>query len=493
MDSVIHNSGANISFENDTIQTLSDASSGRATETVKTASAQESLLVFETASQFGDFSHIPKCVLNCVYPLVLQHGCSHLDHICFCSEIGSVLYDLEVQSCLEECPFLGGRSYARGSITEFCEADSAWVKFPPYILEINDLYRRQASGFTSSEIISQSVPPATIYLTTTTTSTLPWGSPASTYTQTSGTTVLVVDAVTDTVVLTTFLTTTIIPSGQNPFTSTFTDPNSAAITEIIGVTTTSTAETTSTSSSTAPTSIATGGSSSKGLSTGSKIGIGIAIPLFVILLALAIVWYIRRRKKNGLVSSIEPEQNDGGLPEPTTNIQELAETEKITPNVRTQLEADGSPVHELDSSHRPSRHELSSNTAIIRTELHDSPSDVSHELSTSPVQQHKAVSASSPLATSPKAVPSQPIASEEQSASSFPQPWENPVDSEFGQSQQTGLDEESEAAELARLEEEVARVRQKRERLQELQALETREEELERSIQEKKNRGPSNR
>jgi hypothetical protein len=304
--------------------------------------------------------------------------------------------------------------------------------------------------------------------------------------------VLVVYAVTDTVVLTTFLKTTTIPSGESPFTSTFTDPNSAAITEIIGITTTSTATTSSTFSSTALTSVATAGSGSKSLSTGGKIGIGIAIPLLLIILVLATVWYVRRRKKNPLVSSIEPEKDDGGLPEPTTNVQELAEREKMRPNARTQLEADGSPIHEMHSSHRPSRHELSSNTPGIRSELHDRPLNVSYELTTSPAQQHRALAPSSPLITSPTAVPRKPIPSGEQSTSSLPQPWENPADSELTRSQQVDLDEEGEAAELARLEAEVARVRQKRERLQQLQALETREEELERSIQEKRG-GPSKR
>ncbi len=71
MDSVIQDSGANISIEEGTIETLSDASKDRAAETVKTASTTDSLLVLETPSQFGDFSHIPKCVV-CTTPLHSQ-------------------------------------------------------------------------------------------------------------------------------------------------------------------------------------------------------------------------------------------------------------------------------------------------------------------------------------------------------------------------------------------------------------------------------------
>jgi hypothetical protein len=102
----------------------------------------------------------------------------------------------------------------------------------------------------------------------------------------------------------------------------------------------------------------------------------------------------------------------------------------MRPNARTQLEADGFPIHEMHSSHRPSIHELSSNTPGIRSELHDRPSNLSHELTTSPVQQHKALAPSSPLITPPMAVPRKPIPSGEQSASSLPQPWKNPADSE---------------------------------------------------------------
>jgi hypothetical protein len=57
--------------------------------------------------------------------------------------------------------------------------------------------------------------------------------------------------------------------------------------------------------------------------------------------------------------------------------------------------------------------------------------------------------------------------------------------------QQVVLDEGNEAAELAWLEEEVARVKLKRQRLQQLQVLEAQEEELERSIREKKKGGSS--
>jgi hypothetical protein len=63
MDSVIQDSRANLGIEDGTIVTLSDASKGSATETVKTGPAKDSLSALETTTPFGDFSRIPKCVV----------------------------------------------------------------------------------------------------------------------------------------------------------------------------------------------------------------------------------------------------------------------------------------------------------------------------------------------------------------------------------------------------------------------------------------------
>jgi hypothetical protein len=357
------------------------------------------------------------------------------------------------------------------------------------MLGIQDLYERGIS----SGLISVSFAEPT-YQTITTTSTLPWGDPASIFTQTLGTTVLVVHALTDTVVLTTFLRTTTIPSGQSPFTSTFTDPKSAAITEVIGTTGTGIATTSPTSSSSSLNSTFMESFTSSGLATAGKVGIGVAIPLLCILLALGVLWYLQRRKKTRPISSLEPEKDDGGLPEPTTTLQELAEPgsrEKIGPRGDIQVEAGGTPIHEIHSSQRITKHELSANLADNPSELYDTPSGAHHELTASHVQPPRSLSPAFPPASSPIAVPRKPVAPAERSPPSFPRSWENPASSEVKPPQQVALDEGNEAAELARLEEEVARVKLKRQRLQQLQALEAQEEELERSIQEKKKGGSS--
>jgi hypothetical protein len=306
--------------------------------------------------------------------------------------------------------------------------------------------------------------------------------------------VLVVYALTDTVVLTTFLRTTTIPFGQSPFTSTFTDPKSAAITKVIGTTSTGIATTSPTSSSSSSNSTFTETFTSSGLPTAGKVGIGVAIPLLCILLALGVLWYLRRRKKTQPISSVEPEKDDGGLPEPTTTLQELAEPglrEKIGSRGGIHVEAGGTPIHEIHSSQRRTKHELSANLADNPSELYDAPSSAYHELTASHVQPHRSLSPPFPPAPSPIAVPRKPVALAERRPSSSPRSWENPASSELKPPQQVALDEGNEAAELARLEEEVARVKLKRQRLQQLQALEAQEEELERSIQEKKKGGSS--
>jgi hypothetical protein len=61
---------------------------------------------------------------------------------------------------------------------------------------------------------------------------------------------------------------------------------------------------------------------------------------------------------------------------------------------------------------------------------------------------------------------------------SFPRPWDSSGAAEYEENLRTGPTLEAEDAELAQLKVEVARVKQKRERLLELQALEAREEEL---------------
>jgi hypothetical protein len=76
-------------------------------------------------------------------------------------------------------------------------------------------------------------------------------------------------------------------------------------------------------------------------------------------------------------------------------------------------------------------------------------------------------------------------------ASSFPQPWDSSGAAEYEQqlNKRPSQKDVAEDAELAGLEAEVARVKQRGDRVEELHALEAREEELRKSIQERKTRG----
>ncbi|KAF8853691.1 hypothetical protein BDZ45DRAFT_677497 [Acephala macrosclerotiorum] len=439
------------------------------------------------------FNIIPRCVLNCAHWRVLEHGCAYSDHTCFCQQIGPVLYEPAVQACIEECQFLGEQAYAKGSIIEYCQHDEHHIKFPPYMLHYKDLFRRQTSGGAGEIAAPQTT------LTTTITSTLPWGIAATTYTQNGAGTVTVVDYISDTQVLTSFFQTTTLSPGIAPFTSTFTDPKSAAITVVRGVISSSTTGSTSSPSSSSSSSLLgpspsppttdsnpkpTATSSSSGLSTGAKVGIGVSIPMLCVLLALGILLFLRRRKrqKKISVSTMMPEKNDGGLPELTSTLH----------NSKAQ-EVGGIPIHEMhadagragphgDYTNPPS--ELHDNQTNPSHELHSNQTTPSHELTTTPMHQDRF--------PPPSSVAKEPVAITSPS-SSFPPPWENSSNNEFTPPHpiEDQIDQDNEAAELARLREEMARVKQRKERLQQLQDLEAREEELERSIQQRTKGGSS--
>lgn len=341
------------------------------------------------------------------------------------------------------------------------------------MLDYKDLFNRGASGSGSG---------SPLLTTTTLTSTMPWGSPAKTYEYfpPSGVgTATVVIAESDTIVLRTFSTTTTVSSGQTAFTSTFTDPQSAAITNVVGVTRSSLSVTTITTPPSSSTSQGisppTGEPTSNGLSTGVKIGIAVPI-VVIILLALGVLWYFRRRRKHASTSTVEQEKKEGGLRDHTSTVQELGESE-YGPKGGAQ-EVDGAPIHEMHASQ--------GRAGLV--ELHENPSSTPLELTASPIQQHRSVS--------PKSLSRKPVAPMEAKSSSSEAPWENTAVEEFQPPQRVvdemvGQGTEADDAELARLQAEVAGVKQKRERLQKLEALEAREEELERTIRERTKGGGS--
>jgi hypothetical protein len=161
-------------------------------------------------------------------------------------------------------------------------------------------------------------------------------------------------------------------------------------------------------------------SSNTGLSSSAKIAIGVAIPLVVILLAIAAFWYFRQRHRKNRSPIMENEVHDGGLPEVTTfsDIKKPGQVKySEAKEGRTPVEAGGVPIAEMgDAARRPSAFEL-------------------HNQSTTPQLDSRAVlggvdrGPTNPR-TSPVNAPvtrkavSPPLNPAGTSSSAFPPPWE---------------------------------------------------------------------
>ncbi|KAK0641675.1 hypothetical protein B0T16DRAFT_219295 [Cercophora newfieldiana] len=201
-----------------------------------------------------------------------------------------------------------------------------------------------------------------------------------------------------------------------------------------------------------------------GLSTGAKAGIAIGAVLGVLLLATAaFVLWRRRRNRHREISH-------PGLPE----VHDTQRFEKDGKNVAFVPPT----VHELDSSHDapPSAHELPSvTTATTTTTAHGSdpqePTSAPHMAApwkSEPDSQFLPPPSLEPPATDlPARSPSPP---NRESAGATPDPPGN--------------------GKLEQLQRELERVRAERERLHQIQQLESRETELERLIQQEMARGP---
>jgi hypothetical protein len=197
-------------------------------------------------------------------------------------------------------------------------------------------------------------------------------------------------------------------------------------------------------------------SPSSSLSAGAKAGIGVAVPLAFIAFILGLFWFLRRRK-NSHAPEPQPETHDGGLPEPISTVSELKANPNPFPGAAYEsprAEAGSVPIHEIAASQEiPIGHEL-------RVDL----------------PQYRARSLAPPI--TPTSPTRKPVPSVEAGPASFPPPWDSSGAAEYEENLRTGPTPAAEDAELAQLKVEAARVKQKRERLQELQALEAREEEL---------------
>ena len=361
-------------------------------------------------------------------------------------------------------------SDAKSSITDFCsihgDGDTSLL-FPDF-LKGHEVRRRA----TTTAVLNLGGPTPTKYVTLT--STLPWdNSPfISTYPVGSDGTVTVVDYVSR-VAETTFLTTITVPFGQTAYTSIIRESISAADLEVVGVTpatsqsgTFTTASTYSTSSTSSPDSSPnttpnnpSSANSSGSLSSGAKIGIGVAIPLIFILLAAgALGWLLCHRKNK---EAPPQEVHDGGLPEPTSTITHFAEPKEDPPSYHgLPIEPGGAPIQEMglneaeprhtgstiplstanepnsaqDSRDVPRSHELNAaqqphetigspigielSADQARYEASENPVYLGHELSTQPATPSLAPA-------SPARKPVQSPATSPGPSSSFPPPWDS--------------------------------------------------------------------
>ena len=150
-------------------------------------------------------------------------------------------------------------------------------------------------------------------------------------------------------------------------------------------------------------------------------------------------------------------------------------------------EAGGAPIHEMNNDQEqydghgnplPSSHELN---AEQQHDERDGNRYAGHELTADPPQDRGAPKSASVVGRKAVSTP-------EPGTASFPAPWDSTGAAAYEQQLNIGPIEAAAAedAELAQLEKEVANVRRKKERIQELQMLEAKEEELRRSISERK-------
>ncbi|QKX63493.1 uncharacterized protein TRUGW13939_10664 [Talaromyces rugulosus] len=432
------------------------------------------------------FANIPQCTLKCIYPQALECGCAYSDFQCICSSIGEIAEDEQVEFCITQCPQNEDQRYAPSRILDFCELLGVEVHLPKYMDQFANLHRRQSDlpitypdasytdpvytdpgysdpGYSdpaySSQTTSYILNPATVFITSTSSA-----KPTSTGTNTDTTTP----------------TSTPAPTNTNP------SGNSGS------------GESSSSSSSS---------SSSGGLSTGAKAGIGIAVPVAVIILVLGIFLFYRRRKAAKNNNQLD---SNGGDPKKSVPFGGVEADAGPPP-----AEADGNPLNEADSgSILPSPesqnqprttvpiYELSGKSTAIRP---PPPAALAPHRQNESLNRQYSVTSSTSI--SRKAVESSPTQTESEieggralsskdpaSAVNDAQPSENINNSEQQSSQQkepeTELNAQTSASveqnDLQQLEEEMAQVRAQRERLQHLQMLEEREEQLKKQIAARK-------
>ncbi|PCG91353.1 Hypothetical protein PENO1_094300 [Penicillium occitanis (nom. inval.)] len=275
----------------------------------------------------------------------------------------------------------------------------------------------------------------------------------------------------------------------------------------------STATTTKPTITSAPTtsvsasSLSSSSSQSGGLSTGAKAGIGVAVPLVIIGILLGIFWY--RRKQRGNKNNVRQRADGNNIPDMSKRMWSknfFSTTFRSLP-----AEADSNPIHESDSNPVPSsRHLRGSDTTSppIVYELSAQPSIrappaavlASHRPGQSINEQvsEKNMPTSDRLC---RTVVGSPVSLDDSETAPGKGPDTPPSYnlttpavvqhqySNYNPEQNPSSSAEtanSTDTELLNLEAEMARVREQRERLQHLQFLEEREEQLQKDIEARK-------
>jgi len=411
--------------------------------------------------------------INCIFPLLLPETCTHTDYRCICTNLRSLddpplppqndtdrgetispsPYTSPFATCVNETCGLLEQIRAPGHILNLCWTFGVPVDFPevmvPFYLR-SGLYARATPGSAFSGRFSTQ-PPAV--------STLNIG-PGS-----------VVDSSTP---IPTSLPAATTSNAPTTGTGSRTSSGSTS-----AVNTFNSFQTSATSTGATPPTI-TGSNDNKksdGLSSGAKIGIGVSIPLVVILLLAGAFWYFRARRT--MKTTPEISDNIDTIPEKYSESKQLAEVGGVQINEMGHTSSGTSAnVYEMPS----------------QTMGHASPPSSSTSMSRIPISPRAELAGDK--SSNPSIVPSpgnktgdlndaslsslhfQPFGSAPQitsaSSSNLPQ-------------QQTGAVTDTDGgAEIVRLEREMAEVQRKKERLQEEKALERREEELRRIIDERK-------
>lgn len=287
-----------------------------------------------------------------------------------------------------------------------------------------------------------------------------------------------------------FTTTTYIsvPSGQKPYTSTIT--GAFGLTVDVGFTGT-VPQTSSTTSNSQPTF-----TTPAGLSTGAKIGIGVTIPL-VVLIAIGILAFclLKRRKKRNTPTGDQPPE----LPEETSSRRELESGAFVKRKEdKNAIEAADGQIHELSQPQVAGTdvHELKADSyapVVSSLPIHElappMPTPRYELTDTGITTQTPPVPKSPPPAVTRKPVSPSPAPV----GGYFPPPWETPEGEGSYSAAHTGppvpSTQANEDQELREMEEEMARIKEEKDRLRRMQSLEAREKELRKTIEARKRGG----